>query len=135
MCCRRISAEVLSAGCRVGDDRIVTGMDTRWILLLVLVLSGCGSRVHVVDLAGRPIVGANLTTFSPSIAGDMTVTTNDQGDTLCPYFIGQNEISISATGFRSTHVDLPCHFPVTITLTPETGGPDQMAGHHPASAP
>jgi hypothetical protein len=110
--------------------------DTRWILLLVLVLSGCGSRVHVVDQNGLPIVHARISTYAPSFGPIEEAFTDSQGDADCPRIFSQDSIEIEAPGYGRNHIDFPEHFPVYIILSrfPAGSAPDFLRQESAPSA-
>jgi hypothetical protein len=93
-------------------------MKIAYILLLSLLLSGCGMKISVVDIAGKPIAGASVTGQSLSM-GTQALITDASGTVNIPSSIGVQDIKwirAECAGYITAHVDYSTKSSIIITL-------------------
>jgi hypothetical protein len=87
-------------------------------IILGLFVGACSGRVLVVDMAGNPIEGAQLTPQTLSMGG-AAVSTNHRGEASVPLRIWPQDtrwVNVSKQGFQWQQVKVPAKWPLKVIL-------------------
>ncbi len=90
------------------------------IAILALTAVGCTGRVQVVDPAGKPVQGAQVTPVTASMNGNPK-TTDTNGEASVPLSMGGQEtkwVNVSKPGSQSQQVSVPAKWPLKVVLSP-----------------
>ena len=85
-------------------------------IFIIFILSGCGNKVQVINLAGLPIKGAKVTPISLSAGGSPSIT--DASGYVSLSFSAQEIkwIQVDCVGYTMVQVPVPAKYPLIITL-------------------
>jgi hypothetical protein len=101
------------------------------ILFFMTLLFGCNQmEIKVTDENNLPLVGAEITSLSPSMEG-ATNLTDKNGIAVVPKVIGGNMLRVKLIGFETTFINASSKIPASVVLKKSSAS----LAHHSSGTP